>query len=107
MLARAVLVVLCLALNSVAAPAQLYDPEKGSPMSLLVAPKEGIAYYELRKQAAQLLTANAAEAEPLIEPVHGNDLSEEPQPVEGLVRREAAGWQRCCGALKMSPHAAP
>ena len=63
MLARAVLVVFCLALNSVAARAQLYDPEKGSPMSLLVAPKDGIAYYELRKQAAQLVMANAAEAE--------------------------------------------
>jgi hypothetical protein len=37
------LVVFCLALNSVAARAQVYDPAKGSPLSLLVAPKDGVA----------------------------------------------------------------
>ncbi len=64
---RSLIVVFCLALNTVAARAQRYDPDKGSPMRLLVAPKDGVAYYELRKHAAGLAFGNAAEAEPLIE----------------------------------------
>ena len=66
--ARSVIaIVFCLALNTAPARAQLYDPEKGSPMSLLVAPKDGVAYYDLRKQAAQLLMRSPAEAEALTE----------------------------------------
>ena len=53
--------------NSVAASAQTFDPEKASPMSLLVAPKDGIAYYDLRNRAARLALENAVEAEPLLE----------------------------------------
>lgn len=66
--ARSLIVVaLCLALNSGPARAQLYDPDKGSPMSLLVAPADGVAYYDLRKRAATLVFDNVAEAEPLAE----------------------------------------
>src|SRR5215213_6388839 len=65
--ARSLVVVFCLALNTVAGRAQVYDPEKGSPMSLLVVPKDGVAYYELRKQVAQMGPEKAAEAEPLLE----------------------------------------
>ncbi|MES2521446.1 MAG: hypothetical protein V4617_02025 [Gemmatimonadota bacterium] len=61
------LVVCCLAVNTVAAHAQIYDPQKESPISLLVAPKDGVAYYELRKRAARLAFVDAAQAEPLIE----------------------------------------
>lgn len=56
-----------LALNSVVAAAQGYDPERASPMSLLVAPKDGVAYYEQRKRLAQLAFSNAEAAEPLME----------------------------------------
>jgi tetratricopeptide (TPR) repeat protein len=62
------LAVFCLALNTITATAQAYDPEKGSPVSLLAGPKDGVAYYEMRKQVGQLAIAGkAAEAEPLIE----------------------------------------
>ncbi len=61
------LVACCLALNTLRAGAQLYNPEKGSPMSLLVAPSDGVAYYERRKEAARLAFGRPAEAEPLIE----------------------------------------
>ena len=61
------LILFCLVSNSIDAEAQTYDPEKGSPMSLLVVPKDGVAYYDMRKKAAQLAFGNAAEAEPLIE----------------------------------------
>ena len=61
------LIVFCLALNAVAAHAQAYDPDKGSPMQLLVAPQDGVAYYESRKELAQLAFGNAAMAEPRIE----------------------------------------
>ena len=85
-LARSLLV-LCLVLNTASASAQFYDPDKGSPMSLLVTPKDGVAYYELRKHVAQLAFERPAEAEPLI---------------ERLVRdypRDAENW-RMLGAVK-------
>ncbi len=60
-------VAFCLAAHTGTARAQSYDPEKVSPMSLLVAPKDGVAYYDLRKQAAELAFGRAAEAEPMVE----------------------------------------
>ena len=65
--ASRIAVVCCLALHTVEARAQSYDPGTGSPMSLLIAPKDGVAYYDLRKRAARLAFENAAEAEPLVE----------------------------------------
>ncbi|MBC8135721.1 MAG: sugar ABC transporter ATP-binding protein [Fibrella sp.] len=67
------IVAFCLALNTVPARAQVYDPDKGSPMHLLGAPKDGIAYYDMRKQAAQLVFGSAAEAEPLIRELSGGN----------------------------------
>src|SRR4051812_6563417 len=62
------LAVFCLALNTIPARAQFYDPEKGSPMSLLAGPKDGLAYFEMRKWVSELAIAGkAAEAEPLVE----------------------------------------
>lgn len=46
-----------------------YDPESGaSPLTLLAAPKDGVAYYEMKTWARQLYgEAKYAEAEPLLE----------------------------------------
>lgn len=81
-------VALSLALYAASANAQTYDPAKASPMTLLVAPKDGIAFYDLQKRATQLAFQNPAEAEPLLEQL----LREYPRDSEtwkllGLVKR--------------------
>ena len=99
------LIVFCLALIPVTGGAQLYDPEKGSPMSLLVAPKDGVAYYDLRKQIGKLLSEKKyAEAESSVEQLV-RDYPRDPEnwklfgtvkrlagkPAEGAVGFEKAG----------------
>lgn len=56
-------------LTSATAPAQTYDPQSGkSPLVLLDAPKDGIAYYQTMERARALHKAQKwAEAEPLLE----------------------------------------
>src|SRR5688500_11505565 len=67
---------LCAALSilggSVPAPAgsQRYDPTTQSPLTLLRAPKDPLAYLDARKRASALMAeGKAAEAEPLAEQI--------------------------------------
>jgi hypothetical protein len=57
-------------LFAASAAAQSYDPRTQSPMRLVVAPGDAVAYYEARARARALLSEKkAAEAEPLAEQV--------------------------------------
>jgi tetratricopeptide (TPR) repeat protein len=52
------------------AGAQSYDPATQSPLSLLTAPRDPLAYFDARKRASALLgEGKAAEAEPLAEQI--------------------------------------
>ena len=62
-----VIAAVCLTVNTMAVQAQLYDPREASPLTLLAAPKDGVAYYDLRLQVIQLIAGNISAAEPLVE----------------------------------------
>ena len=65
----AVFLLLLVQAAGAAAGAQTYDPAKGeSPLILLSVPKDGVAYYETKERARELVRSEKyAEAEPLAE----------------------------------------
>jgi tetratricopeptide (TPR) repeat protein len=61
-------IALVLLAGATAISAQSYDPERGHPFTLLAAPKDGVAYYELRQRVLALaVQGKAAESEAMAE----------------------------------------
>lgn len=64
----AALFLVAAALSPGMAGSQTYDPTEGSPLTLLSVPRDGVAYYEAKLRAAELVSEKQyAEAEPLVE----------------------------------------